>query len=120
MPLLSRHRRTPEDWFQRLRRSKNPLELTKPLLSGQPFTDKVKILLAIPDSACKKRVWMRELESTLEDSGYIELAQVVRWRVFLNRDGDRGVFLRWSQSLIEADIEARWIVQREVYVGEEV
>lgn len=63
---------------------------------------------------------MRELESTLEDAGYIELAQVVRWRVFLNRDGDRGLFLRWSQNLIQADIEARWIVQREIYVGKEV
>lgn len=120
MPLFSRHKRTPEEWFQHLRRSENPLVLTKPLLSGQPFTDKVKILLAMPDSAYKERVWMRELESTLENAGYIELAQVVRWRVFLNRDGDRGVFLRWSQNLIEADIEARWIVQREICVGEEV
>lgn len=122
MPLFSFCRRTPDEWFQRLELSENPLELAKPLLSAQPFTDKVKILLAMPVSACENRGGMRELENTLEDAGYIQLAQIVRFRFFWNNDANDGgrKALEWSHGIIEADIEARWIVQREIYVGEEV
>ena len=90
MPLFSFCRRTPDEWFQRLELSENPLELAKPLLSAQPFTDKVKILLAMPVSACENRGGMRELENTLEDAGYIQLAQIVRFRFFWNNDANDG------------------------------
>lgn len=119
MSLFSRHKRTPEEWYRHLLQSKEPVDLAKPLLSGRPFIDKAKILLAMPATACKNKSGMRELESMLEDARYIQLAQTVRYRAFWNHDGDRGKCLQWSQDLIEADIEARWIVQREIYVGEE-
>ena len=44
-------------------------------------------------------------------AGYIQLAQIVRYRAFWNHDGDRGKCLQWS---------ARWIIQRDIYVEDEV
>ena len=67
MSLFFCHKRTPEEWYRCLTRSKEPLDLAKPLLSGQPFIDKVKIVLAMPGSACKNKGGMRELEFMLEE-----------------------------------------------------
>lgn len=67
MSLFFRHKRTPEEWYRCLTRIKEPLDLAKPLISGQPFIDKVKIMLAMPGSACKNKGGMRELEFMLEE-----------------------------------------------------
>ena len=113
---------TPEDWNEHLDRTKNPKGLASPLLSCQrTFEDKVKILVAMPDSACEKHRDMRWLESRLEERGHDQLAQIVRWKMFWALDMDKiDRFHMWSQQVVEADIEARWIIQREAYIQEEI
>lgn len=116
-------KRSPEDWHRRLIRTKNPRELAITLLSDeQAFEEKVKIVLAMPKSAKEKLVDMRWLESELEKHGHHQLSQIVRWQQYWNLDDivsleDSRV---WSQKVVEADIEGRWIIQRETHVREEV
>lgn len=64
---------------------------------------------------------MRWLEFRLEERGHDQLGQIVRWNMFWKLDMDKiGCFLEWSQQVVEADIEARWILQREAYIQEEI
>lgn len=76
------HRRTPEDWHERVRSTSNPRELADTLRSRRNFRDKVKILLAMPSSCITNTVDMLWLESKLQDSRHAQLAQVVRWLLF--------------------------------------
>lgn len=115
-------KRTPEDWYLWLCRTKDLHGLASTVLSQrQSFEDNVKILLVIPPSVANKTIDMRRLESTLEESGHVELAQIVRWHRFWESDTvNTDTFLQWSQKIVEADIKSRWILQRETYVQEEV
>lgn len=64
---------------------------------------------------------MRLLESQLEDSGYPQLAQVVRWLSFWTLSKhDLKWGLTWSNLVVWWDIGMRRIVQREIYVQEEL
>lgn len=65
---------------------------------------------------------MRELENRLKDADYTRLAQILHWHLFGNQDITwRDDDLKWSQLLvIEAEIEAHWALQRQVYLQEKV
>lgn len=119
-PLL--HTDTPEYWYQYLCQINNPKDLTRPLLSNKrSFADKVKILLAVPESALARSVDMRWLESVLEKHGHYQLAQLVRWKMFWTIDTHRiNKIKRWSQRIVKADVEFRWILQREAYIQQEI
>lgn len=56
---------------------------------------------------------MRELENRLEDAGYIRLFgnQDITWQ-------DDG--LKWYQLVIGAEIEAQLILQRQIYLQDEI
>lgn len=113
---------TPENWYEHLCRTKNPRHLASTLLSDrQQFDDKVKILLAMPHSATLDLISMRWLECRLEEHGYHKLAQVLRWKMLFACDEDtKNRITAWSQKMVEADIEARWIIQRQTYIQEEI
>ncbi|OJJ81596.1 uncharacterized protein ASPGLDRAFT_1497696 [Aspergillus glaucus CBS 516.65] len=114
--------RTLEDWLKGIKQVKDPLELTNFLFLNWPsFTDKVKVLISLPKTAIRNDVGMKLLESRLEDSMYAQLAQVVRWLIFGNgSDSNQKKGLAWSRSIIVMDIGRRRIVQREIYVQEEM
>lgn len=79
-------------WSEDLEKSKNARILAKPCLSkNRSFLDKAMILLAMPLPACGDILDMRWLETKLDEGGFVVV-----------------------------DIEARWIVQREISVQEEV
>ncbi|OJJ80496.1 uncharacterized protein ASPGLDRAFT_85001 [Aspergillus glaucus CBS 516.65] len=64
---------------------------------------KIRIILAIPCGAIKRNFW------------------ILRWRLFGNQDITwRDDDLTWSQLVIEAEIEAHWALQRQIYLQEEV
>lgn len=115
------HRRTPEDWHIHLRSTSNPRELANTLRSRRNFRDKVKILLAMPSSCIRNTVDMLWLESKLQDSRHAQLAQVVRWLLFgAMSEIQQCSLLTYSHHIVEADIRARWVVQREIYLNGEV
>ena len=113
---------TPEDWNEHLCRTKNLKDLASPLLSCQrTFEDKVKILLSMPDLNHVQPIDIRWLEFKLEECGHEKLVQILRMIIFWGSHKVlRDIFLNWSQQVVEADIEARWIVQREIYIQEEI
>lgn len=109
--------------WRRLEQSQDPLELTSILISSKSaFAAKAEWLMAMPEEATKNLPRLRILEAYLEIDGYSQLAQIIRWHIFWeNTPKDRrSQYLEWSQRVIEADIEGRWIVQREKYLQEEV
>lgn len=64
-----------------------------------------------------KLLW---LESRVEAAGHIEIAQAIRFSLSGLQKGLIDDNMEWSLSTIRADIKGRWIVQREIYVREEV
>lgn len=62
-----------------------------------------------------KLLW---LESKLDDASHIEMTQFIRFALFNEEDNDSDK--DWCSRIIRADIKARWIVQREIYLNEEV
>lgn len=109
--------------WRRLEKSQNPRELTRILLSSKfSFRTKANWLMGMPMRAIKNIGYLRLLENDLENAGHFQLAQIIRWHIFWeNTPNDRRrQQLEWSQRVIETDIEARWIVQRERYLQEEV
>ena len=112
---------TLEDWLKGTRKIKDPLKLTDVLLSDWPFVEKVKILGALPKKAISNKIGMGVLELKLEKSGCPQLAQVLRWLLFLNLPDHRiECGLEWSNRLISIDVEMRRIIQREMYLEEEI
>lgn len=113
---------TPEKWHKRLCWTENPRHLARVLLSDRlQFDSKVKILLAMPQSATEDFVGMRWLECRLEEQGHLKLAQVLRWEMLLGCDeSTKDRITAWSQKIVEANIEARWIMQRKTYIQEEI
>lgn len=112
---------TLEDWFKATGKIKDPLKLTDVLLSDWPFGDKVRILGLLPRKAIANKNGMELLEVRLEESGHSQIAQVLRWILFWELPRHlmkRG--LRWSHCLIMIDVEMRQIIQREIYVQEEI
>lgn len=112
---------TPEDWAKYLRRNKNPRTLAKTLLSKhRTMADKSLILWHMPISVAENDIDMRWLEQKLKDAGYFKLTQITRFLMSevlsANRKKQNE---QWAQSMITLDIEARWVVQRELYVQEE-
>lgn len=80
----------------------------------------MKILLEAPSSAIKS-INMRWLESTLEKNGHYQLVQLVCWRLFWVMDKTcKHQVRKWSQQVIKADSETRWIIQRDAYVLQEI
>ena len=110
-----------EDWYKHICETQDPRRLTKILISNRSFIDKANLLMALPPTVSEKSVDMRWLESKLEDTGYSQLAQIVRWNIFwrLSKDS-RKANLNWSQKVVVADITGRWIVQRRTYLQEEI
>ena len=110
-----------EDWYKHICETQDPRRLTKILISNRSFIDKANLLFALPPTVSEKSVDMRWLESKLEDTGYSQLAQIVRWNIFwrLSKDS-RKKNLNWSQKVVVADIKGRWIVQRRTYLQEEI
>lgn len=110
-----------EDWLKKSKKIRDPLKLTDILLSDWPFVNKVKILISLPKKAIRDNTGMRLLESRLKESGCFQLAQVVRWLSFWNlpkQSLDEG--LGWSAIVIMTDNAIRLVVQREIYVQEEL
>ena len=112
---------TLEDWLTRgIKRVKDPQELTELLLSKWPFASKTKLLLALPKKAIRNDTGMRLLESRLEESGYTQLAQVVRWLSFWNLPKKNlRLSLEWSYAIVCCDMGMRRVVQLEIYIQEE-
>lgn len=112
---------TLEDWLKGIKRIKTPQDETQVLLSDWPLADKIKVLLLLPKKAIRNTTGMRILETRLEDSRHIQLAQVVRWLSFWNLPRRSLKWnLEWSHHMILGDIGMRWIVQMEVYIQVEV
>lgn len=108
------------DWVKRAKKTNDPLKLTDLLLSDWPFVNKAKVLFSLPLNAIHDKTGVRLLESQLEEFGYVQLAQVVRWLEFCNLPKKRlEKDLEWSKCIIQGDIMIRWIVQRETYAQEE-
>ena len=82
--------------------------------------NKANVLFSLPLNAIHDKTGVRLLESQLEEFGYVQLAQVVRWLEFCNLPKKRlEKDLEWSKCIIQGDIMIRWIVQRETYAQEE-
>lgn len=114
---------TAEDWYNRLCWFSNPRQLLKPLLSEErSFMEKAKILWAMPNVSAEKTTDMRWLESKLEDAGHTQLAQITRFHLYQQQPEGRlqRDCVIWCRDVIEADIKIRRIVQREIYLKEEV
>lgn len=119
----STRRGAPEDWAIYLYHYKKPRKLAKTLLSQhRTVTDKSSILLHIPlTTAAEKDSDMRWLEQKLENAGCFRLSQFTRYvRSEALPEDLRDEIQQWSQSIVTLDIEARWVVQRELYVQEEI
>ena len=84
--------------------------------------EKAKILWAMPKVSAEKTIDMRWLESKLEDAGHTQLAQIIRFHLCQQQPEGKmkRVCVNWCRNVIEADIEMRRIVQREIYLKEEV
>ena len=114
---------TAEDWYNRLCWFANPRQLLKPLLSEErSFVEKAKIHWAMPNVSAEKTTDMRWLESKLEDAGHTQLAQITRFHLYQQQPegGLQRDCVIWCRDVIEADIKIRRIVQREIYLKEEV
>lgn len=116
----------PEDWNKWIRHSRNVRELSGPLLSeDQSDANKRYIIAAMqPQLGFATNQMMCDLkwlECKLEDASYSELAQLVCWYIHVHLHGEDIYKLRkWAQQVVEADIKARWISQRQTYIKEEV
>lgn len=75
----------------------------------------------MPDETKRQHIDMRWLGSKLEQNSHHQLTLSVRWKMFWALDEDRRCEIRmWSQKIIKADIEARWVIQRQTYTKEEI
>lgn len=113
----------PEDWAIYLYHNRKPRKLAKTLLSQhRTMSDKSLILLHIPlPTAAENHTDMCWLEQKLESAGYFKLAQIARYVKSEALPADsRKQIQQWAQSIVTLDIEARWVVQRELYVQEEI
>ncbi|OJJ87384.1 uncharacterized protein ASPGLDRAFT_23400 [Aspergillus glaucus CBS 516.65] len=66
----------------------------------------------------KKQSKLLWLESKLDDASHLEITQFIRFALFDEEDDYND--MDWCSRIIKADIKARWIVQREIYLNEEV
>ncbi|ODM22098.1 hypothetical protein SI65_02944 [Aspergillus cristatus] len=126
---------TPEEWRERLHQNPKRLELPEPLHSKTLSLDaKDKIFAGFleisqnktnnestdKDNEAKEIADLECLERALADTGDGVYAQEIRLLLFKRQSvAEIEQNLRWAQDVIEADIKGRWIVQREVFVGEE-
>ncbi|OJJ37149.1 hypothetical protein ASPWEDRAFT_441354 [Aspergillus wentii DTO 134E9] len=60
------------------------------------------------------------LEDRLEQNGHFLFVQLMRYQLLQGNHPNKLEKLKWCQGVVEADIEGRWIVQRDVYVQEEM
>lgn len=64
---------------------------------------------------------MRWLESRLEDAGYTQLTQLIRWSTYHFASEDTKIQdQQWAQRIVVMDIKAHWTIQREIYMQAEV
>lgn len=135
--ILIRKPKTAEDWHTHLRRDPRPQRMLKCLLSDISFSDKRTILYAYLKPCvqrkhkevqnpkyleymanARKQSKLLWLESKLDDAGHLEIVQFIRFALFTEDDNDSDK--DWCSRIIRADIKARWIVQREIYLNEEI
>lgn len=118
----STSRGTAEDWAKYLRRNGKLRKLANTLLSqNRTMDDKTSILFKMPKSAAKNMKDMYWLDKQLQDTGWLKLAQIVRYAMCEALSADlMKKNKQWAQYIITLNIEARWVVQRELYVQEEV
>lgn len=84
------------------------------------MADKTLILLHTPSIAAKNNIDMCWLEKKLEGAGYFRLTQITRFLMSEAQSADlKKQNQQWAQSIITLNIEAHWVVQRELYVKEE-
>lgn len=98
--------------------------------------------IAEPNSSRETRKSMKHsllwFESKLDESGHFEIVQIIRFFIFglllKEKDEEGGKekkneeeiddagskVHKWSRLVIRADAKARWIVQREIYLKEEI
>lgn len=116
------HRRTPEDWHERLHSTSNPRELADTLRSRRNFRDKVNNLLAMPSSCITSKV-MLWLESNCKILDMLSLLKLYSglWLLFGAMPvTQQSSLLTYSHRIFEADIKTRWVVRREIYLNGEV
>ena len=82
-----------------------------PWSQGSRLSIKWRSCSQCQDQPVRTKVGCVSWSSCWWKAGYIQLAQIVRYRAFWNHDGDRGKCLQWS---------ARWIIQRDIYVEDKV
>lgn len=132
---LFRNPKAAEDWHAHLRRNPNRQKMLKCLLSDISFSDKRTILNVflqacvenrqkwkLPQDpkklAYKKQSKLLWLESKLDEAGHIKMAQFIRFALYNEEDNESD--MDWCSRIIRADVKARWLVQREAYLIEEV
>lgn len=132
---LFRNPKAAEDWHAHLRRNLNRQKMLKCLLSDISFSDKRTILNVflqacvenrqkwkLPQDpkklAYKKQSKLLWLESKLDEAGHIKMAQFIRFALYNEEDNESD--MDWCSRIIRADVKARWLVQREAYLIEEV
>lgn len=111
--------RTAEDWLRTLRKSKNPRDWITPMLSDLEVTVKMDIFRQAPKSIFNDKNGLKLLEAQVCSAGLFELTQYIRYIHYLVLYDTRHA-REWCQSFIEVDIEGRWIVQREIYIREQI
>lgn len=114
---------TEKEWINKLKDSKNTKDWIAPCLSSDlELVAKVRVLDVVPSSFYKDSHGMRQLMTELDRSGLSQLYQFIRLKWFLKniKDSRTDSELRWCQEAVKADILGRQIVQREIYIKEQM
>ena len=132
---LFRRPETAEDWHAHLRRNPNPQKMLICLSSDISLSGKRRILDAFLQAcvhksqkcespqdpkkpAGRKHSELLWFESKLDEASHIETAQFIRFALYKEEDNEDDT--NWCSRVIREDVKARWLVQREAYLNEEV
>lgn len=114
---------TEEEWIKKLKNSKKTKDWIAPCLSSDlSLVAKMRVLDVVPLSFYNDEYGMRQLIRALERSGLSQLDQFIRYKWFHKNLNNRRVDseLTWCQEVVKADILGRQIVQREIYIKEQM
>ncbi|GAD94059.1 hypothetical protein PVAR5_2680 [Paecilomyces variotii No. 5] len=112
-------KKSSRDWAKDLRNSKTPRDFLTPLLSDLPFLERTELIRKGPAAIFKDRDEVLWLENQVISAGHFGIAKYIRYIQYLvsyNSEKSR----EWCHKFVRTDIYGRWIVQREIFVREEV
>lgn len=110
------------DWYEKIGDKASVQDLLALCLSNSPFTDKALIIDGLNSDTYDDTEGMKWLEGKLERAGQEKLVQLLRYMMNNEKadDAEESDQAKWSKSIIEADIESRWVAQRSIYLQEQV